>query len=74
MVEDYWTDDKSRTDIETIKTFVFIKYNWEFTCSEFHDNLKKNARLLKGVGGKEKYDKTQATPSNNAVEAIEIDQ
>lgn len=39
-----------------------------------NDYLKKNARLLKGVGGKGKYDKTQATLSDNAVEAMEINQ
>jgi hypothetical protein len=41
-----WTDDRNCLKIETVKSFVHIKFNYSLTCSEMYDYLLINDNLL----------------------------
>ncbi|KAL4097719.1 hypothetical protein QTP88_022444 [Uroleucon formosanum] len=50
-----WTDDKSRLDVKTVKNMLVVKHYFTENCSEFHDFLLGNKKLLKQIHTSEKY-------------------
>lgn len=36
LINNYWTDDKSRLTVDTVKSWLAIKHNCKMTCEEFH--------------------------------------
>lgn len=50
-----WTDDKNRFDVQTVKAMLVVKHFFTENCSEFHDLLLGNKKLLKHIHSSEKY-------------------
>ncbi|KAL4131885.1 hypothetical protein QTP88_009123 [Uroleucon formosanum] len=42
-----WTDDKSPCDVKTVKSMLVVKHFFTENCSELHDFLLENKKLLK---------------------------
>ena len=55
MMKLYWTDDKSRLEVSTLKSMLSIKFNCDDTCSEMFDKLLQNKSLLQKIHSPEKY-------------------
>ena len=55
LMKHYWTDDKSRLDVSTMRAIVVTKFNCEDTCLEMHDRLLQNKTVLKKIHSSEKY-------------------
>lgn len=55
LVNMFWTDKKSRLDIETIKAVITVKSHFNLSCSEFYDKLNYNQELLKAIHSSKKY-------------------
>lgn len=55
MMKLYWTDDKSRLEVSTLKSMLSIKFNCDDTCSEMFDQLLQNKSLLQKIHSSEKY-------------------
>ncbi|KAL4121392.1 hypothetical protein QTP88_013914 [Uroleucon formosanum] len=50
-----WTKEKTQLNVSTLKTLVITKLNFNYTCLEFYELLKKNNLLLKKIISKDKY-------------------
>lgn len=50
-----WTEEKSQLSIETLKSMVVVKHNFDFSCVEFFNYIKKKPDLLKAIASKQKY-------------------
>jgi hypothetical protein len=51
----YWTDDKSRLEVSTVKAILNTKFNSDDTCFVMYDKFLQNNNLLKKIHGSEKY-------------------
>ena len=50
-----WPDKMSRLSMDTLKARLVIKYNFEKPCSEFHDYLLTQRKVLKEIQASAKY-------------------
>ena len=55
LMKHYWTDDKSRLEVSTVKAILNTKFNSDDTCFVMYDKLLQNKNLLKKIHGWEKY-------------------
>lgn len=51
----YWTEEKSRLNVETLKAVLIEKTHFHHSCSEFYDYLMQNKELLQKIHTSEKY-------------------
>ena len=51
----YWSEEKSRLNVGTLKAVLIVKTHFSRTCSKFYDYLSKNHKLQKQFHGSEKY-------------------
>jgi hypothetical protein len=61
LMNDLWTDEKSQMLPDTVKAMLLVKVNMHLSCSEFHQKVKDNEKLLKCVHGSKKYKWLQVT-------------
>jgi len=56
-MNDLWTEDKSELQPETVKAMLLVKVNMGLSCTDFHQQIRDNHKLLKCVGlhSSEKY-------------------
>ena len=55
VVNNVWTEDKSRLNIDTLNALVSVKCNSNFKCSEMYSVFLKNCELLKKAQSVTKY-------------------
>ena len=53
----FWTSDKTRLEIDTLKAILLTKVNYEENCTEFYTMLQSEKNLLKKIHSSEKYKK-----------------
>jgi hypothetical protein len=51
-----WTDARNLLKVETVKSLVQVKMNYELDCSQMYDMLISSPALLTEIMGGEKYD------------------
>lgn len=54
-VNKLWREEKTRLQIKTLKSIVILKYNMDYTCTEFYKILKTTPELLQKVRSSEKF-------------------
>lgn len=54
-MNNFWTKDKSQLQVETLKSLLVVKNNFNYTCIEFHNMLKTNENLIKSIHSQAKY-------------------
>jgi len=50
-----WTDERNSLEVNTVKSLVQVKTNYDLTCPEMYKMLLSNPKLLKEIMGGEKY-------------------
>lgn len=57
LMGNIWTDERNRMGVELVKAELCIKINYNMTCSDFLEYLKKTEQkeLLKCAMNNEKY-------------------
>lgn len=55
LINNFWTDDKSSMQVETVRSAMMIKLNIEKKCSAFLEEIKSNSKLLSAVKSDDKY-------------------
>lgn len=61
-----WKKESSQLSIDTLKVMLIVKFNLDYTCSEFFDFIKGNTEILKQMTSQNKYDfKNAGTKSAN---------
>lgn len=50
-----WTTEKTQLQIETLKSMIFVKQNFNLSCLEFQSFPKANPKLVEQIGSQEKY-------------------
>ncbi len=50
-----WSENRSRLSLETIKSEICIKHNFNMNCHEFKCYIKSEKNFLKSVKSSEKY-------------------
>lgn len=64
-MNNFWTDEKSKMKIKTVKAMLIVKTFFEETCSDFHNFLLENQPLLKEIHSSNKYGSDSDTPSTS---------
>ncbi|XP_071038982.1 uncharacterized protein [Parasteatoda tepidariorum] len=54
-INNYWTKEKSRMDVNTVKAVLSVLINFDFSCDIFSQLLEKNPEILKKIHSSEKY-------------------
>lgn len=67
-VNNVWTPEKTQLSIETLKSILMVKTNFDYSCLEFYEYIKTKPELLREIASKEKY-----TIKTTHGENIEID-
>ena len=55
MMKNYWADEKSRLNIDTLKAALLTMCNYEMNCLQFSDYLSSNINLLEKIHSNAKY-------------------
>lgn len=55
LMNDLWTEEKSQLQPETVKAMLLVKVNMGLSCSDFHQHIRDNHKLLKCVHSSKKY-------------------
>lgn len=50
-----WSKEKTQLQVDTLKSLMIVKYNYEMSCPEFYDYLSGNVNILKKIHSVEKY-------------------
>ena len=50
-----WTDVRNSLHVDTVKSLVEVKVNYDLSCSQMYQYLLSNNKLLKMISGGEKY-------------------
>ncbi len=50
-----WSDDMSRLSVDTLKARLLVKHNFDKTCSEFHEYLLTQPKILEKIHSSAKY-------------------
>lgn len=58
-----WTQHNTQISIDTLKSTLFVKNYFDYTCIEFHRFLKSRPNILKQISSQDKYDFKQTKPS-----------
>ena len=56
LINNFWTDEKSQLELDTLKSCVFVKFNGKKPCDEFKKEIENNVVFLKKVHSSAKYD------------------
>lgn len=64
LTNNVWTDDVSTINIATLKNRLFLKFNVEMNCTNFHTFISTQENLLKKVHSSEKYEKKKDGNAN----------
>ena len=51
-----WTDQRNLLHVETVKSLVQVKVNYNLDCPQMYNLLISSPKLLKQIMGSEKYD------------------
>lgn len=57
IIEGQWTEDRNRLLIENVCGIAQVDFNFQMTSLKFYNYLMNNEKLLKQIGGNEKYTK-----------------
>jgi hypothetical protein len=49
LMNDLWSDGKSRMGHETVSSMLLVRVNLPMSCVDFHEKIKNNIKLLKSV-------------------------
>ena len=55
QMNNLWTPDKHQLKVETLGALLMVKFNFSFTCTEFHDFLMRSPQLLESIHSSDKY-------------------
>lgn len=55
ILNNIWTSEKAQLKVNTLKSILITKYNYDLNCLEFKEYLKSNEGLLKQIYSAEKY-------------------
>lgn len=55
LMNQSWTDNRNRMNVELVKAELVIKSNFSLNCKDFYEYIAKNKKLLKSVSKSEKY-------------------
>jgi hypothetical protein len=55
IMNNLWTDERNRLNVDTIKAELCIRHNLNYTCSEFFRTAKNDHKLLPAAHCNEKY-------------------
>lgn len=55
LMNNAWSDERSRMNEITIRGLMMCKVNFGLTCNEFYDKIKTDTLLLKKIHSQEKY-------------------
>jgi hypothetical protein len=50
-----WTDERNRLQTDTVKAELQTKLNFDMSCTEFADFIKKYPAVLSAAKGEKKY-------------------
>ena len=50
-----WRDERGNLDVETVRAELFLCFNIEDTCEQFHTAVKSNSALLCAASSSSKY-------------------
>ena len=50
-----WRDERGNLDVETVRAELFLCFNIEDTCEQFHIAVKSNSALLRAASSSSKY-------------------
>lgn len=56
LMNNLWTNEKSRLKPENVKHMLMTRCNLDYSCVEFYDILLGNLKLLKAIYSSEKYE------------------
>lgn len=55
LINEIWSSDKTRFNIQTIRDLLYIRYNMKMSCLEFFEFLKGQPKMLEEIGSDKKY-------------------
>ena len=55
LVSSQWSKKKNRLSEKNVKSLLQVRVNLDFSCSEMHEVISKDQKLLKQILGREKY-------------------
>lgn len=59
VMSSVWTDEKNRFHVDSIKSIIIVKTHFkDISCTEFHDLLIQNPKILNHIQSSEKYSRT----------------
>lgn len=61
-----WTVEKTRLQITTLKSILFVKHNFDFDCINFYDYLKSKPEIMRKIGQQNKYINPKPSTSSQA--------
>lgn len=62
-VNKIWTKHNTQISIETLKSTLFVKNYFDYSCKEFHRFITSRPAVLKDISKQEKYDFKQPKPA-----------
>lgn len=66
-IKKIWKQDSTALLIETLQAILFVKFNMEYSCTEFHRYLITHPGVLRQISSQEKYGFKQPSNSNSNV-------
>jgi hAT family C-terminal dimerisation region len=64
MINRIWTKEKTRLEMATLESIIFVKCNMKFSCMEFFDLLRNSPDLVQKIASSEKYHQNTTTASS----------
>ena len=55
LVSSQWSKERNRLSEKTVKSLLQVRVNLDFSCSEMHEVISKDQKLLKQILSGEKY-------------------
>lgn len=69
LVNALWTDEKNRLDVATVGALLTVKTHFEMNCSDFHNFLLQNNKILEEIHSAQKYAKSKLEDTVHPTEA-----
>lgn len=55
LINDVWSTEKTRLDINTLRDILYVRYNIKMSCLEFFNFIKNQSEILEQIGSTDKY-------------------
>lgn len=60
-----WKPESTALNIQTLRAMLFVKFNMEYTCTEFHRYLQTHPDTVRKISSQEKYNFKQGISNKN---------